>query len=90
MSESEIKNSPLAGVYAEIAGVKMILRAILEGGLATEKTERWAEIEAMVSLIEANAKRVVITGAEAEQAQQIVDAAQKLAIDFVRGLIPQF
>ena len=32
MSESEIKNSPLAGVYAEIAGVKMILRAILEGG----------------------------------------------------------
>jgi hypothetical protein len=90
MSESEIKNNPLAGIYAEIAGIKMILRAILEGGLPTEKPERWAEIEAMVSLIEANAKRVVIPGAEAEQAQQIVDAAQKLAIDFVRALTPKF
>jgi hypothetical protein len=90
MADREIENRPTAILLAEIASVKLILRAILEGALPQEKSERWAEIEAMVSMIENSARRSTIMGAGADDTKQIMKVAQELAVNFVRGLSPKF
>jgi len=86
---AERQSDPTFDILAEIVATKMVLQGILEGHLPPEKAERWAELEALVSLIERHATKSVISGAGDALSAKLRESGKDRAIAFVRSLMPK-
>lgn len=90
MPDSQIQQREIAALFAEIGAIKLILLALLKGSLPTDKGERWAELEAMIHLIEDAASKMAVRGADNDQSKLLMQQSLDLAREFVRGLSPKF
>jgi hypothetical protein len=87
---AEIEQKTVADIFAEIGALKLMLYAILKGSIPREKPEAWAEIEAMVTVMETAAKSMAVDGADKATSDDLVNRSLKLASQFTRSLSPKF
>lgn len=89
MAKAEIHDPHVKAIFAELAADRLILRALIEAMLPGDQREAWKEIEAIVARIEALGGKSAIGGATPESSQQLIQAATKTAVDFVRAIGPK-